>query len=289
MVKFITLNREIIPLMNKLKFKNSIKANGLQYKKSLVVLNSMVEKNIKNQYRKSVLGILWTVLNPLLNMLVMSFVFSKIFGRGSIGIDYPVYVLSGNIVFALLRASTTSSLTCIVGNYDLLTKTRIPKAIFPLSNLFSATVNFGFSLIALILVMVVRIFMDANVQFHWTFLMILVWLPSLMMFCLGLSFILSAIYVRFRDIKHLYGVFLTLWMYLTPVFYTIDLLDNPLAKKVLNFNPMLYYLTYFREIIAIGTIPSLTTHLICYGVGIWSLIIGYTVFTLSKKKFVLYI
>ena len=102
-------------MTNRLKLpQKRVRANELQFKKSMVVLGSLVGKNIKNQYRRSVLGILWTVLNPLLNMLVMAFVFSKIFGRNSINMDYPVYVLSGNIVFSLMRASTTSSLTCMV-------------------------------------------------------------------------------------------------------------------------------------------------------------------------------
>lgn len=275
--------------MNKFKLTSKVKANGLECKKSLVVLNSMVGKNIKNQYRRSVLGVFWTVLNPLLNMLVMAFVFSQIFGRANSSIDYPIYVLTGNIVFSLLRTATSMSLGCMVDNYDLLTKTRIPQAVFPLSHTFSATVNFLFSLIALIGVMVVRIIMGANVHFHWTsFMIFFPWLPSLMMFTLGISFILATIYVRFRDIKHIYTVFLTLWMYMTPIFYTIDRLGDK-VQAVLQFNPMLHYLNYFREIVALGTVPSWQSHLICIGVGFLTLIIGYSIFTACKKKFVLYI
>ena len=147
--------------MEKIK-KSKMKANALQLKKSMVVLSSMVEKNIKNQYRRSVLGIVWTVLNPLLNMIVMAFVFSSIFGRADIEMDYPVYVLSGTIVFTLMRVSTSESLTCMVDNYDLLTKTRVPYAVFPVSHTFSSTVNFGFSLIALIIVLFMAIVAMAN-------------------------------------------------------------------------------------------------------------------------------
>ena len=101
-------------MTNRLKLpQKRVRANELQFKKSMVVLGSLVGKNIKNQYRRSVLGILWTVLNPLLNMLVMAFVFGNFF-KNDISMDYPVYVLSGNIVFSLMRASTTSSLTCMV-------------------------------------------------------------------------------------------------------------------------------------------------------------------------------
>jgi ABC-2 type transport system permease protein len=266
--------------------KIKIKANALQTKKSLVVLGSMVERNIKNQYRKSVLGILWTVLNPLLNMLVLSFVFSSIFGREVIGLDYPVYVLSGNIVFSIMRTATSESMTCMVDNYDLLTKTRVPYSVFPISKVLSAAVNFGFALIALVIVMLVRI--PAGVRFHWTMFMIPVWLPSIMMFSLGLSFILSAIYVRFRDIKHIYNVFLTLWMYTTPIFYSISSLNSQTVQSVLVYNPMLHYVNYFRELL-MGAIPSWQSHLICFGVGLATLGIGWLIFKLSKNKFILYI
>ncbi len=267
--------------------KKRVRANELQFKKSMVVLGSLVGKNIKNQYRRSVLGILWTVLNPLLNMLVMAFVFGNFF-KNDISMDYPVYVLSGNIVFSLMRSATTSSLTCMVNNYDLLTKTRIPYAVFPISNVLSSTVNFGFSLVALVIVMLVR--MSKGVMFHWTMILIIfAWLPAILFFSAGISFILSVVYVRFRDIKHLYSVFLTLWMYSTPVFYSLDKMN--LGKGYLtamSFNPMLHYLQSFRDLVN-GTIPSGKEFLICYGVGLGCLGLGYLIFRLSRKRLLLYI
>lgn len=270
------------------KTKIKSKANALQLKKSVVVLSSMVKRNIKNQYRRSVLGILWTVLNPLLNMLVMWFVFDKIFGRTSTGLFYPVYILSGTITFGFVRTASTMSLPCMVNNYDLLTKTRVPYLVFPLSLNVSALVNLGFSVIALIILMLACI--PQGVEFHWTMLMMAVpWLPALFLFALGMSLILCSIYVRFRDIKHLYEVFCTLWMYATPVFYTLESLQ--LGSKmglVMKLNPMYYYITYLRELL-MGIVPSWQTHLICYGVGILFFTIGIIVFRMSKKKFILYI
>ena len=275
-------------MTNRLKLpQKRVRANELQFKKSMVVLGSLVGKNIKNQYRRSVLGILWTVLNPLLNMLVMAFVFGNFF-KNDISMDYPVYVLSGNIAFSLMRSATTSSLTCMVSNYDLITKTRIPYAVFPISNVLSSTVNFLFSLIALVIVMLVR--MSAGVMFHWTMILIIfAWLPAILFFSAGISFILSVVYVRFRDIKHLYGVFLTLWMYSTPVFYSIDALKlDKSYLTAMNFNPMLHYLQSFRDLVN-GTIPSGKEFLICYGVGLGCLGLGYLIFRLSRKRLLLYI
>ena len=266
--------------------KKQIKANGLKFKKSMVIMWTMVKKNIKNQYRRSVLGILWTVLNPLLTMLVMAFVFSKIFDRPDLGMVYPVYVLSGLIVFSLMRTATVTALPCMVNNYDLLTKTRVPYFVFPASNVVSSLVNFGFSFIALIIVML--IYLPKGSEFHWTLFMTIVWLPSIFMFSLGLSLVLCSIYVRFRDVKHLYGVFLTLWHYLTPIFYSDKILDGSNVKKLLVFNPMWHYLGYFRSLI-MGIMPSWQTHLIIYGVGIGMLLIGWFVFKSQRKSFIIYI
>ncbi len=273
-------------LMNWLKNKKvRIKANAPELKKTLVVLSSLVSKNIKNQYRRSVLGIIWTVLGPLLNMLVLSFVFSYFFGRGNIGMDYPVYILSGNIVFNLMRMATGNSLTCIVDNYELLTKTRIQYSVFPISQNLSSAVNFGFSMLALIIVMLVRL--SRGVGFYWTMLLTIVpWLPSVLLFSVGVSFILCAIYVRFRDIKHIYSIFLTLWMYMTPIFYSFSILPEN-VQKVIMFNPMYHYTKYFRNAL-VGIVPDLQAHLICYGVGIGFFLIGSLIFRLTRKKFILY-
>ncbi|MDE6302161.1 MAG: ABC transporter permease [Clostridia bacterium] len=266
------------------------KANALQFRKSLVVLGSMVGKNVKNQYRRSVLGVFWTVLNPLLNMLVMWFVFDKIFGRSSDELFYPVYILSGTIVFNFMRAATTGSLPCMVTNYDLLTKTRVPYSVFPISQNLSSLVNLGFSLIALLILMLACI--PKGVQFHWTMFMILIpWLPSIMLFSMGMSFALCSVYVRFRDIKHLYGVFLTLWMYATPIFYSLDTLkiaEGGTVWKIMHLNPMFYYVTYVRDLLK-GIVPDWKMHAICYGVGIVAFLIGFVIFRLSRKKFILYI
>ena len=265
-----------------------IKANPISARKVAVILWSLVKKNTKNQYRRSFLGILWTVLNPLLNMFVMAFVFSRIFGRTGIGMDYPVYVLSGNIVFGFMRTATVTAMPSLVANYDLITKTRTPYSVFPLSNVFTALVNFGFSLIALIVVMIVRI--SAGVRFYWSGLMVFFpWLPSVFLFSAGLALLLSAVYVRFRDLKHIYNVLLTLWMYLTPVFYSLETLHLPEKYSlVMKFNPMYHYLKYFRDAIG-GVVPGWKITLICYCVGIVVFGIGAIVFRMLKKKLVFYI
>lgn len=237
------------------------------------LLRLLVRRNIKNQYYRSFIGILWTVLNPLLNMLVMAFVFSQIFGRGDTGgLDYPLYILSGNIVFGIMRASTSGSLPCLVGQRDMLQKTKLPISLFPTANVFSSLVTFGFSFIALLIVALFR-FWAGKYVFHWEIVLTLVLLPAITLFSLGLSYFLSALYVFFRDLKHIYTVVLTLWTYLTPLFYAPEALNNPALIAVLKFNPMYYYVTYFRDLL-MGVIPTLGEHILCYAFGIGAFVIG---------------
>lgn len=248
------------------------------------LLRLLVKRNIRNQYYGSFIGVLWTVLNPLLNMLVMAFVFSMLFGTGDIKLDYSVYVLSGNIIFNVMRASTSESLPCLVSQRDLLQKNKISVSIFPVSNVLSSLVTFGFSFIALVGVMVVRILMGADmVAFHWEIILTFVLLPSLLLFSLGISLFLSSLFVFFRDIQHFYTVILTLWTYLTPLFYTVDSLNNDLVKKVMGLNPMYHYVEYFRSLL-MGVVPSLRAHLICYGFGLIFLLIGYLFMRLTKNS-----
>jgi len=259
-------------------------------RRSMNTLVSIVNRNVRNQYRNSVLGIVWTVLNPLLNMVVIALVFSMILNRNQMdGLFYPVYILSGNIVFGLMRNSTSGALPCMVNNYDLLSKTRLVHEIFPISNVLSAVVNFFFSMIALFVVML--FFLNKpGVGFHFTILLTIApFLPLLMLFSLGVSFILSTIYIRFRDIQHIYSVVLTLWMYLTPLFYSLDMIKgHQTATSILKLNPMYHYVTYFRTIL-MGSIPSLAEHLIMLAWGAGTCLVGFLFFHFSKKKFLLYI
>ncbi len=264
--------------------KSSAKRSNLR--QSTYVMASLVNRNIKNQYRRSVLGILWTILNPLLNMIVLSLVFSQILGRDLEGVDYPLYVLTGHMVFNIMRNATVSALPSLVDNYDLLTKTRISFYVFPASHVASSLVNFGFSLIAMIAVMLVR--MPQGVQFYWTIFMILPFIPAIMLFSMGIAFVLSALYVHFRDIKHIYNVVLLMWMYMTPIFYAINRL-SPQVQMIIRFNPMYRYLDYFRTAVLFGQVPSLKAHLICYGMGILSFVVGAAIFRLTKKKVILHI
>lgn len=260
-----------------------MKAKLKKLSQQAFLLRLLVKRNIQNQYYRSFIGILWTVLNPLLNMVVMAFVFSQLFGRGSTGgLDYPLYILSGNIVFSIMRSSTSGSLPCLVAQRDMLQKTKVSIGLFPTANVFSSLVSFGFSFIALLAVAGARAIAGEYV-FCWEIVFVIVLLPAVTLFSLGLSYFLSSLYVFFRDLKHIYSVILTLWTYLTPLFYTVSALNNPLVDKYIKLNPMYHYVTYFRDIL-MGTIPTWQTHLICYGFGILSFVVGYAFLRLVQNR-----
>lgn len=284
----------------KLRFKEWLDERKRQLKKNSNIIRELVKKNVKIQYRNSAIGAIWTVLNPLLNMLVMFIVFSKLFGRDDP--TYALYLLCGNVMFNTMRGATTQSLPCLVHNRGLLTKNRISYSVFPISSNLSALVNFAFSLIALLGVMVVVHFQTFNNEmvdsiFSWNLLYILLMVPALFLFNYGISLFLSALYVFFRDVQHFYTVFLTLWTYLTPIFYKKDMLDdNVLIQGIIKLNPMYHFVTFFRDIVynvsaygytmGGGIWESLG---VLYLIGILFLVLGGFVFVLTKRKFIFYI
>ena len=214
--------------------------------KDIVV--ELTRKQIKTQYRDSSLGFVWTVLNPLLNMLIMWVVFKSI-----LGIDdpyYPIYLLAGNILFSTLRNSTIQALQSMVDNRGLLLRTKLNLYIFPLSNISSSLINFSFSLIALVPFMIWLSIQQGINLFTFRLLYILLLIPPFLVFEYGIGLFLSTIFVFFRDLKHIYTVFLTLWNYTTPIFYNIKrLAEQPksFTFMIIKINPMFHFVEYFRD------------------------------------------
>ena len=226
--------------------------------KNFNIVKQLVIRSVKVQYRNSVIGIFWTILNPLLNMLVMYLVFSNLFNNRGLTTStdeatYALYLLCGNIIFGMMKMATYQALPSLVRNRGLLTKNKISYNVFPLSCTLSAVVNFGFSVIALLGVMLV-VWFQGNAVFSLNIFLTFVMLPALFLFCYGMSLVLSALYTFFRDIMHFYNVFLTLWMYLTPIFYTTSMFKesgvlNSFMMTIIRCNPMYYFVEYFRAVV----------------------------------------
>lgn len=247
------------------------------------LLKQLVVRDIKLKYRRSYLGYLWSILNPLLTMTVLVIVFSNIFSRFEID-NFPLYLICGQIIFSFMSEATNNSVQAIVANRSLLKKTRVNKYIFPLAKVTSSMVNSFFSLGALILVM---IFTQASLSwamFFFPFVILQVYI-----FSLGLSFFLAAAAVFFRDIRHLWGVFLTMWMYLTPIFYPVSIIAEKYLVIYKNINPMYGYLEQFRTIVLHSVIPEWSTILTGFLTALVALLLGSWYFYKKQDDFILYI
>lgn len=257
------------------------------YAKDRFILQQLVSKDFKLRYRRSVLGVVWSVLNPLLMMIVMSFVFSY-FLRGSSVENYPLYLIVGNITFSLMNESTSAGLRSIIDAAPLLKKVRVDRWVFPVQKVFSAAFNFSFSLIA---VAVVMLFFRVVPTWH------IVWmipaLALLMVFCMGISLLIGSLAVFFRDMIHLWSVVITAWTYLTPIFWDLSLLTGSSAPwfviAVVKLNPMYNYLEMMRCAIVYQTSPDPAVIALCAVWAVAFLALGFFVFRRTEHKFILYI
>lgn len=262
--------------MNTLKFRIR---TFLQYKN---LLGELVKRDIKLKYRRSFLGYVWSVLNPLLIMIVMTVVFSAMF-RKNIE-NYPIYLLTGRTLFEFMRNGTQNGMKSVQQNAALLKKTYIPKYIFTVAKVTSIFVDTVFSMGAFFIVMIAT-----RSPFHVEMFYLPVILIQLYIFTLGISFWLAELNVFFRDIQYIYHAVVTAWMYLTPLFYPIENLPELLQVVIKTLNPMYYYISQFRDITLHGNMPGPR---IVIGGWIWAfaaLIFGLLMFQKNKDKFILYL
>lgn len=245
------------------------------------LLGQLVGKEFKNKYRRSYLGILWSLLNPLMMMMIVSSVFSFIF-RFDIE-NFQVYLILGQITFNFFSEATQVSVSTIVGSGQLIKKVYLPKYIFPLSKVIFSFVNLGFSFIA---VMIVMIYYGIQPGIYVIFLP--AWLFYYFIFTLGVSLFLSALMVFLRDTQHLYSLVIVAFGYLTPVFYPMSSL-TPWMQNVMKLNPLYHYITFIRNIMLYGQCPSLMDHIICLAWALAAITAGMYYFFKKQSKFILYI
>ena len=260
------------------------------FQKDIFILKQLVSKDFKIKYRRSFLGVAWSVLNPLLMMIVMAIVFTTIFAQGRNGSVtpemYPLYLIVGNVTFAVMSDSTSQALSSIIYASSLLKKVKVHRFVFPVQKVLFSLVNFAFSLIAVAIVM-----LWFRVVPTWHLLLLPVCLILLMFFCMGVGLLLSAATVFFRDVMHLWSVVLTAWTYFTPIFWTTDyILKMPHILRVLMYaNPMYNYLQFMRDIFLFQTCPTPLEFGLCVAWAVIAMVIGYAVFHKNEHKFILYI
>jgi len=245
------------------------------------LFEELVKRDFKEKYKRTTLGMLWSILSPLLTLLVMKIVFTEFFGRNTP--HYTIYLFSGTLVMSYYKESTKGSMSSLVNNAKIFTKINVPKYMFLLSKNVSALVNF-------VLTLVVYFIFCAFDKIHFGVHMLSLIFPilCLLIMNIGIGMILSALYVFFKDIQYLYDVFLTLLTYLSAIFYQIDRFA-PNMQRLFLCNPVYVYIKYFRTVVIDGKIPSPAYHLLCAFYCLFLFIIGCSVYIKYNRKFLYYV
>ena len=232
------------------------------------LFEELVKRDFKKKYKRTVLGMAWSILSPLLMLLVMRLVFTQFFGRGME--HYTTYLFCGNLVFSYFSESTGQGMTSLMGNAGIFTKVNVPKYLFLFSKNVQTLINFGLTLCVFFVFCVLD-----GITFTWKFICLLYPICCLVLFNVGVGLILSALFVFFRDIQYLWSVFTQLLMYMSAIFYTIDSYSYTVQCLFL-LNPLYLFIRYFRKIVIEATIPTIWFHLlmladviIVFGIGCW--------------------
>lgn len=245
------------------------------------LIRQLVARDFRTKYKRSVLGMFWSFLNPLLMMLIQYFVFSTIF-KSDVP-NFAAYLIIGTVMFNFFNEACGMALGSIVGNASLITKVYMPKYIYPLTRVMSSMVNLGISLIPLLIVCVIT-----GVEFHKSAVLAVFFLICLTVFSLGLGLLLSASMVFFRDTQFLWGVLSMMWTYATPIFYPETILPEEF-KFVLQVNPIYHFLKNARLCILSGISPEPAVYVQCLLMALGALLVGALVFRKTQDRFVLYL
>lgn len=246
------------------------KKPGDDYGQYLFAVKQLVSREVKRKYARSYLGIVWSVLNPLMSMAVLSMIFSTIFRR-SIE-NFPIYYLTGSILWSLFSEATNSAMTALVDNKSLLMKVKLSKQTFVIARMLTALTNFGYTCVAYVFMLIIF-----RVRLSPYILLFPLVVVCIMLFSAGIGFMLAVFYVFFADVKYLYSVLLTLWMYMSAVFYPVDRLSD-MMQWVIRKNPVYNYIEFARDIVLYGVMPEPVLWLKIIGWGIISFVAGYRIF-----------
>jgi len=232
------------------------------------LFEELVKRDFKKKYKRTILGMAWSVLSPLLTLVVMKLIFTQFFGRTTP--HYTTYLFCGNLVFSYFNESSTQGMTSLVGNAGIFTKVNVPKYLFLFSKNVQTLINFGLTLIVFFIFCIID-----HIIFTWKLVCLIYPIVMLLLFNLGVGLILSALFVFFKDIQYLWSVFTMLLMYMSAIFYTIDRYSYT-AQCLFLLNPVYLFIRYFRKIVIETTIPTVYFHLlmladvaIVLGIGCW--------------------
>ena len=244
------------------------------------LFSELVKRDFKQKYKRTVLGMLWSVLSPLLTLFVMKIIFTEFFGRNTP--HFTIYLLSGNIVMSYYRESTRSGMNSLVSNAGIISRIKVPQYMFLLSRNVSALINFGLTIVVYFAFCILD-----HIHFGFHMFALLYPIVCLLLMNIGIGMILSAWYVFFRDIEYLYGVFLTLLTYLSAIFYTLDRFPEK-TQRLFLMNPVYVMIKYFRLVVIDEKIPSPAYHGLCAFYALFFLCMGCIAYKRNRQKFLYY-
>ena len=253
----------------------------LKLKTNQFLFQQLVHRDFTKKYKRTVLGVAWSVLSPLLTLLVMNLIFGTLLGSDIE--HYTIYLFSGQLVFSFFNESTNEGMTSLLNNAEIFTKVNVPKYMFLFSKNVSSLINFGITLCIYFLFVLIN-----GIPITWKFLVRLYPIACLVVFNVGVGLILSAVYVFFRDIQYLYGIFTMLLMYMSAIFYSIETFPQ-IGRNLFLLNPVYVYIRYFRKIVREGTGPSLWFHLIAAGYALIAFAVGFFIYKRKNHSFLYYV
>lgn len=245
------------------------------------LFEELVKRDFKKKYKRTILGMAWSVLSPLLTLLVMRLVFTQFFGNHVA--HYTTYLFCGNLVFSYFNESTSQGMTSLESNAGIFTKVNVPKYLFLFSKNVQTLINFGLTLCVFFVFCVID-----NITFTWKLVCLLYPICCLVLFNIGVGLILSALFVFFRDIQYLWSVFTMLLMYMSAIFYTIDNY-SPMVRNLFLINPVYLFIRYFRKIVIDTTIPTIWFHLLMLADVVIVMVIGCWMYKKYNHKFLYYV
>lgn len=245
------------------------------------LFEELVKRDFKKKYKRTVLGMAWSLLSPLMMLLVMRLVFTQFFGQNMA--HYTTYLFCGNLVFSYFNESTTQGMQSLTGNAAIFTKVNVPKYLFLFSKNVQTLINFGLTLC----IFFVFCAFD-GIVFTWRFFLLLYPILLLVLFNIGVGLVLSALFVFFRDVQYLWTIFTQLLMYLSAVFYSIEHYSYQVQCLFLA-NPIYLFIRYFRKIVIDAAVPSVWFHLLMLGDVLVVLGLGCWMYRKFNTRFLYYV
>ena len=266
---------------------NTLRNTFSNIKRYSFLMKQLIIRDFKVKYKRSVLRVLWSILYPVLMMAVMALVFSHMFKFRMDGVNYLVYLMTGLVMFSYFSEASTNAMTSVVSNFALINKVYIPKYIFPISKVLFAGINFLLTLIPLFFLIIFTGSGDTRCVISFWYLLLPYVFFCLLLFTAGLGLIISTVSVFLRDMFYIYGIILTMWNYLTPIFWNITLIPES-YQPFFKLNPLYIYINSARTIILYGKCPEVSALVAMFLIGFITLVIGSIVFKKKQDKFIYY-